>query len=49
MICQDQKISIDEIAAKLKVTRRTILRDIQEIKKKVFLMYNKKEAVWKLK
>ena len=49
MICEDQKISIDEIAAKLEVTRRTILRDIQEIKKKVFLMYNKKEAVWKLK
>ena len=31
------------------VTRRTVLRDVQEIKKKVFLMYDKKEGLWKLK
>lgn len=49
MICENQKISVDDIAAKLDVTRRTVLRDVQEIKKKVFLMYDKKEALWKLK
>lgn len=49
MICENQKISIDDIAGKLDVTRRTVLRDVQEIKKKVFLMYDKKEALWKLK
>lgn len=49
MISENQKISVDDIAAKLDVTRRTVLRDVQEIKKKVFLMYDKKEALWKLK
>ena len=49
MICENQKISVDDIAAKLDVTRRTVLRDVQEIKKKVFLIYDKKEALWKLK
>ena len=49
MICKNQKISVDDIAAKLDVTRRTVLRDVQEIKKKVFLMYDKKEGSWKLK
>lgn len=49
MICENQKISIDEIVAKLDVTRRTVLRDVQEIKKKMFLMYDKKELLWKLK
>lgn len=49
MICENQKISVDDIAAKPDVTRRTVLRDVQEIKKKVFLMYDKKEALWKLK
>lgn len=36
MISQNQKISVDDIATKLDVTRRTILRDVQEIKKKCF-------------
>lgn len=49
MICKNPKISIDDIAANLDVTRRTVLRDVQEIKKKIFLVYDKKEAVWKLK
>ena len=49
MICENQKISVDDIAAKLDETRRTILRDVQEIKKKVSLSYDKKESVWKLK
>lgn len=49
MISEDQKISVDDIASKLDVTRRTVLRDVQEIKKKVFLAYDKKEVVWKLK
>jgi len=31
------------------VTRRTVLRDVQEIKKKIFLSYDKKEALRKLK
>lgn len=49
MISENQKISVDDIAAKLDVTRRTVLRDVQHIKKKVFLVYDKKEAFWKLK
>ncbi len=48
MICEDPKISVDDIAAKLDVTRRTVLRDVQEIKKKVFLLYDKKESMWKV-
>lgn len=40
---------MDDIAARLDVTRRTVLRDVQEIKKKVFLLYDKKESLWKLK
>lgn len=49
MICETPRISVEELAVKLDVTRRTILRDVQEIKKKVFLIYDKKEALWKLK
>ncbi len=49
MICENPKISMNDIAAKLDVTRRTVLRDVQEIKKKIFLSYDKKEALWKLK
>lgn len=49
MISENQKISVDDIAAGLDVTRRTVLRDVQEIKKKTLLMYDKKEALWKLK
>ena len=49
MICKNPKINVDDIAAKLDVTRKTVLRDVQEIKKKIFLAYDKKEAVWKLK
>lgn len=49
MIRENQRISVDDIAEKLDVTRRTVLRDVQEIKKKAFLMYDKKEALWKLK
>lgn len=44
MICANQQMSVDDIAAKLDVTRRTILRDVQEIKKKVFLSYDKKRG-----
>ncbi len=49
MISENQRISVDDIAAKPDVTKRTVLRDVQEIKKKVFLMYDKREALWKLK
>ena len=49
MISENQKISVDDIVERLNVTRRTVLRDVQEIKKKVFLMYDKKETLWKLK
>lgn len=49
IIGANQKISVDDIAAKLDVTRRTVLRDVQEIKKKVYLMYDKKESLWKIK
>ena len=48
MISENQRISVDDIAAKLDVTKRTVLRDVQEIKKKVFLMYDKREALWTL-
>jgi len=47
MIIKNPKINIDEIADELDVTRRTILRNVQEMKKKVHLAYDKKNAVWK--
>ena len=47
MIIKNPKINIDEIAAELDVTRRTILRNVQEMKKKVYLAYDKKNTVWK--
>lgn len=43
------KISVDDIAARLDATRRTVLRDVREIKKKVYLMYDKKDSQWKIK
>lgn len=49
MISANPKISIEDIAAQLDVTRRTVLRNVQEIKKKTFLAYDKKEAAWRLK
>lgn len=48
MICENPKISVDDISIKLDVTRRTVLRDVQEIKKKVFLRYDKRDALWRL-
>jgi len=47
MIIKNPKINIGEIADELDVTRRTILRNVQEMKKKVHLAYDKKNAVWK--
>jgi ATP-dependent DNA helicase RecG len=48
MIRANQQISVDDIAVRLDVTRRTVLRDVQEMKKKVSLAYDKKTAEWKL-
>ena len=47
MIIKNPTINIDEIADELDVTRRTILRNVQEMKKKVHLAYDKKNTVWK--
>lgn len=48
IICDNPSISIDEIAEKFDVTRRTILRDVQELKKKEKVTYNKKDIMWKV-
>ena len=48
IICDNPSISIDEIAEKFDVTRRTILRDVQELKKKGKVTYNKKDSMWKV-
>lgn len=48
LIKDNKKITIDELAEQFKVNRRTILRDIQEMKKKIYLAFDKKEGTWKL-
>lgn len=46
MILQNKKITVDAIAADLTVDRRTILRDISKMKKKIKLVYDKKTESW---
>ena len=46
IILQDRTVSIDDIANRLSVNRRTVLRDIQNLKKKRSISFNKKQAVW---
>ena len=48
LILQNKKISIDLIATELSVDRRTILRDISQMKKKIKLLYDKKTCAWKI-
>lgn len=48
IIIENPSISVDEIAEKFEVTRRTILRDVQELKKKEKISYNKKDSTWKV-
>ncbi len=46
IIKDDTSIQIEEIAASFGLSRATILREIQEIKKRVPLSYSKKEKEW---
>lgn len=48
MIKDDTSIQVEEIAESFGLSRATILREIQEIKKKVPLSYSKKEKEWNL-
>lgn len=48
LILQNKKISIELIATELSVDRRTILRDISQMKKKIKLLYDKKTCAWKI-
>lgn len=45
MISEDQTISVEDIADRLDVTRRTILRYVQEMKKRLFWLIIKKKPV----
>lgn len=46
MIEDDSSIQVEGIAEILSVSRRTVMREIQEIKKYVNLVYDKKTGVW---
>ncbi len=46
IIKDDTSIQIEEIAASFGLSRATILREIQEIKKSVQLSYSKTETAW---
>ena len=48
MLSRNDKITLDEIAASLGKNRRTILRDVQEMKGKMKLVFNKKTGQWEL-
>lgn len=49
MIKEDNTIQINEIVESFGVSRTTILRDVQEIKKQIALSYDKKEKKWNFK
>ena len=46
MIKQDKSIIMDFIAAELAVSKKTISREVQEIKKICFITYDKKQKQW---
>ncbi len=46
MIKQDKSIAMDFIAAELAVSKKTISREVQEIKKICFITYDKKQKQW---
>ena len=48
MILQNKEITVEEIAEALGVNRRTILRNVQEMKSKIPLRYDKKSGLWSL-
>ena len=48
MIKDDTSIQVEEIAESFGLSRATILREIQEIKRRVPLSYSKKEKEWNL-
>lgn len=48
LISSNQSVTADEIAAELNVNRRTVLRDVQELRKKIGLHYDKKTGQWKI-
>ena len=48
MISRNKKLSLQEIADTLNVNERTVSRDIQGIKKKTNLKYDKKTGLWLL-
>ena len=48
MISQNKKVTLQEIANTFNINERTVSRDIQEIKKKTNLKYDKKTGLWSL-
>lgn len=48
MISQNKKVTLQEIANTFNINERTVSRDIQEIKKKTNLKYDKKIGLWSL-
>ncbi|MFI3214624.1 MAG: HTH domain-containing protein [Eubacteriales bacterium] len=48
MIEANISVQIEEIAERLNISRATVLREIQEIKKHVGIVYMKKTKQWKL-
>ena len=49
MIKRDPKIQTEDIEKVLETSRSTVQREIQEIKKRISLNYNKKTASWEVK
>ncbi|MBQ6566758.1 MAG: HTH domain-containing protein [Treponema sp.] len=48
MISQNKKITVEELAEALGVNRRTILRNVQEMKSKIPIKYDRKSGLWSL-
>ncbi|MEF9922254.1 MAG: HTH domain-containing protein, partial [Anaerovoracaceae bacterium] len=48
MIFDDQSKQVEDIADSLNISRSTVLREVQEIKKQVDIVYIKKTKEWKL-
>lgn len=46
IILKDKTVTVDKIAENLGVNRRTILRDVQNMKEKIEIHYNKKTGLW---
>lgn len=48
MILQNHRITVDQIAEEFAVDRRTILRDVSKMKKKIQIAFDKKTAMWSI-